>query len=66
MSNIGRRDENDAGVGCLAWALVILFALPMYGLYRMLTGKTTDDKIVGFLILIVGIIIWIVLYSTGD
>lgn len=52
---------DDGGVtGCLAIVLIVVFAMPLVGGYLLLTGKDDESKAIGFLLLVVGIIIWIV------
>lgn len=63
-----RRDNgsggNDSGMGCLVMILLGLFALPLVGIYFMAKGNE-DDKIIGTIMLIVGIVIWIMIGVQG-
>lgn len=56
----GRRD--DDGIGCLVLLILAVLAMPLAGLYLILK-KAGDDgtKAVGWILLIVGAIIWIYL-----
>ena len=55
-----RRD--DDGIGCLVLLILAVLAMPLAGLYLILK-KAGDDgtKAVGWILLIVGAIIWIYL-----
>ena len=53
------RDGLD-GNGCLALIFMVIFALPIIGIYKISTGNE-DDKVTGTILLIVGIIIWIIM-----
>ncbi len=55
-----KRHSDDGVIGCLIWVIIILIALPVYGVYRIITGKSDGEKAVGVLLLIVGILLWIV------
>lgn len=48
------------GSGYIALILMAIVALPIIGIYKIATGNE-DDKAVGTVLLIVGIIIWIIM-----
>ena len=50
---------NDDGMGCLIMVLLGIFALPLVGLYMMLAGDNGEQRTIGVVLLIVGVIIWI-------
>ena len=67
MSRYRRQDHFDPGsgdMGCLALLLLGVFAMPLVGLY-LLFKKDADDgtKMLGGVLLVVGIIIWAYLSS---
>lgn len=50
------RRKNDCGAEVLIFfAIVALIAIPAYGVFLMVTGKSKDDKLLGLIILAVGI-----------
>lgn len=50
---------NDSGMGCLVLVILGLMAMPLVGIYMMLCGEDTDQKAIGLILTIVGIILWI-------
>ena len=56
------RRNNDDMTGCLAQILLVVFLMPVVGLYFAL-GKNSDDesRTIGWVLFFVGIVIWIVL-----
>lgn len=52
--------HGDSGMGCLVMALLGLFALPFVGLYLMTRGNS-DDKVLGIILMIVGVVLWIMM-----
>lgn len=48
-------------MGFLAIILMAIIALPLVGGFILVTGKETENKVIGGVILIVGIILWAVL-----
>lgn len=67
MNRYRRHDPFDSGsgdMGCLALFLLAVFAMPVVGLY-LLIKKDADDgtKILGGVLLVVGLILWAYLSS---
>ena len=59
---MARRGRGGSGIdGGLATILLAVFALPIVGLIMLLNSKTEENKILGGVLLAVGIVIWIVL-----
>lgn len=56
----GRGRGRLDGSGYIALILMAIVALPIIGIYKIATGNE-DDKAVGTVLLIVGIIIWIIM-----
>lgn len=56
----GGRGSDDSATGCLAIVLLALVAMPIVGIYMLLTSEDSDKKTIGAILLIVGIIIWAV------
>ena len=57
-SNYGGRGGND-GLGVIVVGLFfIIVAIPFVGLWLMISGKSLATKVIGTILLIVGIIIW--------
>ena len=59
--NCGHRNHggNDAGMGCLLWLILGLVAMPLVGLYLLLSGKDFDKKAIGLVLLVLGTLFWI-------
>lgn len=51
--------SNDSGIGCALVLMLAVFAMPLVGLYLAVTGKEDEQRILGVVLLIVGIIVWI-------
>lgn len=58
MSGRRRNNNNDSGLGCLIWVILGIFLMPVVGVYKILTGETDEDKGIGVIMLIVGLILW--------
>ena len=57
---MARRGRGSNGIdGSLAIIILGLVALPIVGLVMMFNSKNEDDKVLGGILLVVGIIIWI-------
>ena len=55
----GQGGSDDSGMGCLVMIILGLIAMPLVGLYMMISGQDSSQKTIGTILLIVGIIIWI-------
>lgn len=51
--------SDDSGMGCLVMIIMALIAMPLVGLYMLIKGKDDGQKVIGLILLVVGIIIWI-------
>ena len=51
--------SNDSGVGCALVLMLAVFAMPLVGLYLAVAGEEEGQKVLGVVLLIVGIIVWI-------
>jgi len=60
----GRRKDDDAVIGCLAYVLLAIFFMPIVGLV-MLCGKDPEKKTWGWILLIAGIILWLIIGLGG-
>ena len=54
-----RHNHDDSGMGCLLAIVLGLMAMPLVGLYLLLAGKNSEQKVIGMLLTIVGVILWI-------
>ena len=52
------------GLGCLALILLGIFALPVIGIYQIITGNE-EEKTTGAGLLIIGLIIWVIIAIAG-
>lgn len=57
---MGRRNNDDGMLECIAYILLGLFFMPFIGLF-LIGGKDPDRRILGWILLIAGIILWIIL-----
>jgi hypothetical protein len=58
----GNHRRGGVGIdGNIALALMLIAALPIVGLIKIAKGKSNDEKGLGIILLIVGIVLWIVL-----
>lgn len=55
----GQGSSDESGMGCLVMIILGLIAMPLVGLYMMISGKDSSQKTIGTILLIIGIIIWI-------
>ena len=54
----GRKNYDDAHtMGCAIILVGIVFAMPLVGLY-LLTREAEEDKGIGVILLVLGIVIW--------
>ena len=58
---MARRGRGGGIDGSLATILLAVFALPIVGLIMLLNSETEENKTLGGVLLVVGIIIWIIL-----
>ena len=59
---MSRKSGDDAVLGCVVQALLIVFLMPLVGLY-FATKKDADpeSQTLGWALFVIGIVIWIVL-----
>ena len=50
--------SNDGGMVCLVMMVLAVIAMPLVGLYLAFAGESTEQKILGVVLLIVGIIVY--------
>ena len=51
--------SNDSGIGCALVLMLAVFAMPLVGLYLAVAGEEEGQKVLGVVLLVVGIIVWI-------
>lgn len=61
MARRGRGRGGSDIDGSLAMIILGLVALPIVGLVMMLNSKTEDNKVLGGVLLVVGIVLWIII-----
>lgn len=54
------RSKDDGATGCLAFALLALLLMPVVG-FVMVCSKAPEKKTLGWIFLIVGTILWIMI-----
>ena len=52
-----RRSDEDVALGCMVYTLLIIFLMPIAGIY-FLCKPSPDAKIGGAVLLIVGLLLW--------
>lgn len=52
-----RRSDEDAALGCLVYLLLIIFLMPIAGIY-FLCKPGPNAKVGGAFLLIIGLILW--------
>ena len=57
MSN--RNDSSDSLPGCIIFLILGAIALPLIGLYYILSGGSDDRKALGWVLFIAGCILWL-------
>ena len=56
------RKNSDDMTGCLAQVLLIVFLMPVVGLYFALSKNSDEERrTIGWVLFFVGIVIWIVM-----
>lgn len=59
---MARRGRGGSDIdGSLAMIILGLVALPIVGLVMILNSKTEDNKVLGGVLLVVGIVLWIII-----
>ena len=59
---MARRGRGGSDIdGSLAMIILGLIALPIVGLVMMLNSKTEDNKVLGGVLLVAGIVLWIII-----
>ena len=59
---MSRKSGDDATLGCVVQTLLIIFLMPIFGLY--LTTKkdaSNENRTLGWVLFIVGIVIWVII-----
>lgn len=59
MSRSRHRKDDDAAMGLIVLLLLIVFALPLVGLYYLLQNDPSKRGL-GVALLVIGIILWII------
>jgi hypothetical protein len=54
------RSKDDGATGCLVFAFLTLFMMPVTGLV-MVCSKDSEKKTLGWILLVVGTIFWIII-----
>lgn len=58
------RKNDDAALGCVVYALLIVFFMPIVGLV-LVCSKDPQKKPLGWVLLIVGLILWFAIGAGG-
>lgn len=56
----GGGSSDESGIGCLVMIILAWIAMPLVGIYMIISEKDSSQKTIGVILLIVGIIIWAV------
>ena len=57
MSN--RNDSSDSLPGCIIFLILGAIALPLVGLYFIVSGGSDDRKALGWILFVAGCILWL-------
>lgn len=60
-----RSSDDNAALGCVVYVLLAIFFMPIVGLV-LAFGKNHEKRPLGWVLLIVGIILWVVLAVAGS
>ena len=58
-------NSDNSGFGCLLMLIVLIFAMPLVGIYLIVKGNE-NEKTVGWILLILGMILWIYWWLKRD
>ena len=58
-------NESDSGLGCFFMLVLGLLATPLVGLYLLAASPDEDSKVLGMVLLIVGIVVWVFALASG-
>lgn len=50
--------DNTSTMGCVTTIILGIIAMPLAGVFLLITGKSAGTKIIGILLLILGIVFW--------
>ena len=53
------KNSSDGIVSIIAIVILVTLATPIYGIYLFTNGKTQDQKALGVVLMVVGLIIWL-------
>lgn len=56
---MNKRKDDDAALGCVVYAIVGMLLMPIVGLF-LVCSKDSEKKGLGWVLLIVGVVLWIV------
>lgn len=59
-----KRQNSSEGAGAIALAILIIVAMPIYGLY-LIRKKDMNEKVSGWILLVVGLALWIAIAIIG-
>lgn len=59
-----KRQNASEGAGAIALAILIIVAMPIYGLY-LIRKKDMNEKVSGWILLVVGLALWIAIAIIG-
>ena len=53
------KNSSDGIVSMIAIVILVILATPIYGIYLLTNGKTENQKALGIVLIVVGLIIWL-------
>ena len=53
------KNSSDGIISMIAIVILVILATPIYGIYLLTNGKTEEQKALGILLIVVGLIIWL-------
>ena len=60
------KNSSDGIISMIAIVILLILATPIYGIYLLTNGKTEDQKALGIVLIVLGLIIWFVTGIIGS
>lgn len=60
------KNSCDGIISMIAIVILVILATPIYGIYLLTNSKTEDQKALGIVLIVLGLIIWFVTGIIGS
>lgn len=54
-----KRKDDEAALGCVVYAIIGMLLMPIVGLF-FVCSKDSEKKLLGWILLVVGVVLWII------